>query len=105
MCLPKCHYLQVIRLHVSCQCVSVQRTRNLFRLRSIVTAHMNVLPNNSHCGPNLTHEFHNVKLKASAHSLFYPRCAHRWMVELRREAIVKLNRQHTLLKDQGNLVI
>ena len=102
---PKCHYLQMIQLHVSCQCVSVQRTHNLFRLRSIVTAHINVLPNNSHCGPNLTHEFHNVKLKAFAHSLFYPRCAHRWMVELRREAIVKLNRQHPLLKDQGNLVI
>ena len=70
-------------------------------------AYLSVLieTNNSHCGPNLTHEFHNVKLKASAHSLFYPRCAHRWMVELRREAIVKLNRQHPLLKDQGNLVI
>ena len=102
---PKCYYLQVIRFHVSFQCISVQRTRNLFRLRSIVTAHMNVLPNNNHCGPNLTQEFHNVKLKATAHSLFYPRCAHRWMVELRREAIVRLNRQHILLKDQGNLVI
>ena len=67
---------------------------------------MEVVPgNNNHCGPNLTQEFHNVKLKATAHSLFYPRCAHRWMVELRREAIVRLNRQHILLKDQGNLVI
>ena len=43
---PKCYYLQVIRFHVSFQCISVQRTRNLFRLRSIVTAHMNVLPKN-----------------------------------------------------------
>ena len=50
---PKCHYLQVIRFHVSFQCVSVQRTRNLFRLRSIVTAHMNVLPNKSGPSPKV----------------------------------------------------
>ena len=56
---------------ISCKRVCVQRTHNLFRLRSIVTAHINVLPNNNHCGPNLTDEFHNVKLKAPAHSLFF----------------------------------
>ena len=41
----------------------------------------------------------------SADALFSPRCAHRWMFELRREAVVELDCQQILLKDQGNLVI
>ena len=59
VCYPKCHSFHVI---MSCLIVSVYNVHSGFRLRSIVTAHMNVLPNNSHCGPNSTKEFHYVKL-------------------------------------------
>ena len=48
----------------------------------------NFTRNNSHYGPRRTTEFHNVKLKAAL-ILSFPRCAHRWMFELRREAVVK----------------
>ena len=41
--------------------------------------------------------------KTGGRSIF-PRCAHRLMFELRREAVVKLDCQQILLKDQGNLV-
>ena len=47
--LPKCHSFHVPML---CSNVFVYNVHTGFRLRSIVTAHMNVLPNNSHCGPN-----------------------------------------------------
>ena len=42
MCYPKCHSFHVI---MSCLIVSVYNVHSGFRLRSIVTAHMNVLPN------------------------------------------------------------
>ena len=57
--LPKMSLFHVI---MSCLIVSVYNVHSGFKLRSIVTAHMNVLPNNNHCGPNSTKEFHNVKL-------------------------------------------
>ena len=67
MCLdPKCHYLQMIQLHVSCQCVSVQRTHNLFRLRSIVTAHINVLPHIDN-GPLWTEGFYTVLFRETCY--------------------------------------
>ena len=40
---PKCHSFHVI---MSCLIVSVYNVHSGFRLRSIVTAHMNVLPQN-----------------------------------------------------------
>ena len=43
VCYPKCHSFHVI---MSCLIVSVYNVHSGFRLRSIVTAHMNVLPKN-----------------------------------------------------------
>ena len=68
VCYPKCHSFHVT---MSCSNVFVYNVHSGFRLRSIVTAHMNVLPNNSHCGPNWTEEFHNVKLALSAKTLCF----------------------------------